>query len=98
MQKYTHVKYDERNLFKYLLLSDNCKKKNGTINLSEISIQNGGGRAVNNIKREINRFKKAEDYMLVPVELQKDYKKKKKMYLKNTHIYIRTTKIFKFTI
>ncbi len=37
MQKYTHVKYDELNLFKDLFLAYNCKKKNGKINLSEIS-------------------------------------------------------------
>ncbi len=60
MQDYTHVKFDERNLFKDLLLSNACKKKNGTINLSEISRQMG--RAVNTVKREINRFKNIEDY------------------------------------
>ncbi len=41
MQDYTHVKFDERYLFKDLFLSDTCKKKNGTINLSEISRQTG---------------------------------------------------------
>ncbi len=41
MQDYTHVKFDKRNLFKDLLLSNACKKKNGTINLSEISRQTG---------------------------------------------------------
>ncbi len=71
MQKYKHVKYDERNLFNDLLLSDSCKNKNGTLNLYEIARQ--VGHAVNNtVKREINRFKKVEDYMLV--ESQKDYK------------------------
>ncbi|WP_253301027.1 IS30 family transposase [Spiroplasma endosymbiont of Phyllotreta cruciferae] len=78
MQKYTHVKYDERNLFNDLLLSDSCKKKNGTLNLSEISRQTG--RAVNTIKREINRFKKVEDYN--PYEAQKDYKQKRKKCIK----------------
>ncbi len=63
MQKYTHVKYDEKNLFKVLLLTDNCKKKNSKINLSEISIQTVC--VVNIVKREINRFKKVEDYMPV---------------------------------
>ncbi len=55
MKKYTHVKFDERDLFSDLLLSDTCKKKNGTINLSEIARQTG--RDINTIKREINRFK-----------------------------------------
>ncbi|WP_374696596.1 hypothetical protein [Spiroplasma endosymbiont of Polydrusus formosus] len=41
IQKYTHVKYDEQNLFKDLLLFDTCKKKNGTVNLSEIARQMG---------------------------------------------------------
>lgn len=78
MQKYTHVKYDERNLFKDLLLSDNCKKKNGKINLSEIAIQMN--RGINTVKREINRFKNIEDYN--PYESQKDYKQKRKKSIK----------------
>ncbi len=48
MKKYTHVKFNERDLFNDLLLSDNCKK-NGTINLSEIAIQT---------RRDINTIKK----------------------------------------
>ncbi len=78
MQKYTHVKYDEKNLFKVLLLTDNCKKKNSKINLSEISRQTVC--VVNIVKREINRFKKVEDYM--QVEAQKDYKQKRKKCIK----------------
>ncbi len=34
MQKYTHVKYDEQNLFNDLFLADSCKNKNSTLNLS----------------------------------------------------------------
>ncbi|UZQ30092.1 MAG: hypothetical protein OHM56_00570 [Spiroplasma phoeniceum] len=49
MQKYTHVKYDELNLFNDLFLSDSCKKKNRTLNLSEIARQTG--RAFNTVKR-----------------------------------------------
>ncbi|MFW4371265.1 MAG: IS30 family transposase [Spiroplasma sp. hy2] len=80
MQKYTHVKFDERNLFKDLLFSDTCKKKNGSINLSEISRQIG--RGINTVKREINRFKNVENY--IPVEAQKDYKQKRKKCIKKT--------------
>ncbi len=79
MKKYTHVKFDERDLFKDLLLSDSCKKKNGTINLSEIARQTG--RDINTIKREIKRFKNIEDY--TPYKAQKDYKQKRKNVLKN---------------
>ncbi|WP_338954806.1 IS30 family transposase [Spiroplasma endosymbiont of Polydrusus cervinus] len=78
MQYYTHVKFDEQYLFKDLFLSDTCKKKNGTLNLSEISRQ--AGRAVNTVKREINRFKNIEDYN--PYEAQKDYKQKRKKSIK----------------
>ncbi|WP_425377899.1 IS30 family transposase [Spiroplasma endosymbiont of Polydrusus pterygomalis] len=78
MQKYTHVKFDERNLFKDLLFSDICKKKNDSINLSEIARQMN--RGINTVKREIKRFKKVEDYMLV--EAQKDYKQKRKRSIK----------------
>ncbi|AXF95291.1 transposase of is30 family protein [Spiroplasma phoeniceum P40] len=77
MKDYTHLKYYERNLFKDLLSSNVCKKKNGTLNLSEIARQTN--RSVNTIKREIKRFKNIEDY--TPVEAHKDYfKKRKKMY------------------
>ncbi len=78
MKKYTHVKFDERDLFKDLLLSDSCKKKNGTINLSEIARQTG--RDINTIKREIKRFKNIEDY--TPYKAQKDYKQKRKKCIK----------------
>lgn len=78
MKDYIHVKYDERSLFKDLFLSDSCKKKNGTLNLSEISRQTG--RDINTIKREINRFKNIEDYN--PYEAQKDYKQKRKKSIK----------------
>ena len=78
MKKYTHLKFDERDLVKDLLLSDTCKKKNGTINLSEIARQTG--RDINTIKREINRFKNIEDY--TPYEAQKDYKQKRKKSIK----------------
>ncbi|ALA98077.1 Spiroplasmavirus-related protein [Spiroplasma kunkelii CR2-3x] len=71
MKDYTHVKFDERILFKDLLLSNACKKKNGTLNLSEIARQMG--RSINIVKREIKRFKNIENY--TPVEAQKDYKK-----------------------
>ncbi len=37
-------------------------------------------RAVNTVKREINRFKNIEDYN--PYEAQKDYKKKRKKSIK----------------
>ncbi len=60
MQDYIHVKFDERRFFKGLFLSDSCKKKNGTLNLSEISRQTG--RDINTVKREINRFKNIENY------------------------------------
>ncbi|PQP78545.1 IS30 family transposase [Spiroplasma sp. ChiS] len=60
MKDYTHVKYDERRFFKDLFLSDSCKKKNGILNLSEISRQIG--RDINTVKREIKRFKNIEDY------------------------------------
>ena len=83
MQDYTHVKYDERNLFKDLLLSDTCKKKNGKINLSEIARQMN--RGINTVKREIKRFKKIEDY--IPVEAQKDYKQKRKKCIKKLPIF-----------
>ncbi len=36
MQDYIHLQFDERRFFKDLFLSDSCKKKNGTLNLSEI--------------------------------------------------------------
>ncbi|ALA97627.1 Spiroplasmavirus-related protein [Spiroplasma kunkelii CR2-3x] len=78
MKDYTHVKYDERRFFKDLFLSDSCKKKNGTINLSEISRQTG--RDINTVKREIKRFKKIEDY--TAVEAHKDYHKKRKKCIK----------------
>ncbi len=78
MKDYTHLKFDERSLFKDLFLSDSCKKKNGTLNLSEISRQTG--RDINTVKREINRFKNIEDYNLY--EAQKDYKQKRKKSIK----------------
>ncbi len=78
MKYYTHVKYDERSLFKDLFLSDSCKKKNGKLNLSEIGRQMG--RNINTVKREINRFTNIEDYN--PYEAQKDYKQKRKKSIK----------------
>ncbi|ALA97816.1 Spiroplasmavirus-related protein [Spiroplasma kunkelii CR2-3x] len=78
MKDYTHVKYDERRFFKYLLSSNSCKKKNGTLNLSEIARQIG--RDINTVKREIKRFKNIENY--TAVEAHKDYKKSvKRNYL-----------------
>ncbi len=47
--------FDERDLFKDLLLSDACKKKNGTINLSEISRQTS--RGINTIKEKLSDLK-----------------------------------------
>ncbi len=78
MRKFKHLIFDERNLFKDLLLYDTCKNKNGKLNLSEISRQ--AIRAVNTVKREINRFKNIEDYN--PYQAQKDYKKNVKNVLK----------------
>ncbi|UZQ31266.1 MAG: IS30 family transposase [Spiroplasma phoeniceum] len=78
MQDYTYVKFDERKFFKDLFLSDSCKKKNGTINLSEISRQTG--RVVNTVKREINRFKNIEDYDAR--KAHDDYYKKRKKSIK----------------
>ncbi len=78
MIKFKHLIFDERDLFKDLLLSDTCKKKNGTINLSEISRQTG--REVNTVKREINRFKSIQDYN--PYQAQKDYKQRRKKCIK----------------
>ncbi len=78
MKDYTHVKYDKRSLFKDLLLSDSCKKKNGKLNLSEIGRQMG--RDINTVKREINIFTNIEDYN--PYEAQKDYKQKRKKSIK----------------
>ncbi|ALA98157.1 Spiroplasmavirus-related protein [Spiroplasma kunkelii CR2-3x] len=78
MKDYTHVKYDERYLFEDLLFSNACKKKNGTINMSEIARQTN--RGINTVKREINRFKKIEDY--TAVEAHKDYYKKRKKCIK----------------
>jgi len=78
MVKFKHLIFDERDLFKDLLLSDTCKKKNGTINLSEISRQTG--RGVNTVKREIKRFKNIQDYN--PYQAQKDYKQKRKKCIK----------------
>ncbi len=79
MRKFKHLIFDERNLFKDLLLSDTCKKKNGSINLSEIARQMG--REVNTVKREIKRFKNIQDYN--PYQAQKDYKQNIKNALKN---------------
>ncbi len=78
MKDYTHVKYDERSLFKDLLLSDSCKKKNGKLNLSEIGRQMG--RDINTVKREIKRFKNIQDYNLY--QAQKYYKQKRKKSIK----------------
>lgn len=78
MQDYTHVEFDERRFFKDLFLSDSCKKKNGTINLSEISRQTG--RDINTVKREINRFKNIEDYDAG--KAHNDYLKKRKKCIK----------------
>lgn len=78
MQDYKHVKFDERRFFKDLLLSDSCKKKNGTINLSEISRQTE--RDINTVKREINRFKNIEDYDAG--KAHNDYLKKRKKCIK----------------
>ncbi len=78
MRKFKHLIFDERDLFKDLLLSDACKKKNGTINLSEISRQTG--RWVNTVKREIKRFKNIQDYN--PYQSQKYYKQKRKKCIK----------------
>ncbi len=78
MRKFKHLIFDERDLFKDLLLSDTCKKKNGTINLSEISRQTG--RGINTVKREIKRFKNIQDYN--PYQAQKDYKQKRKKCIK----------------
>ncbi len=78
MRKFKHLTFDERDLFKDLLLSDTCKKKNGTINLSEISRQTG--RGVNTVKREIKRFKNIQYYN--PYQAQKDYKQKRKKCIK----------------
>ncbi|WP_424525641.1 IS30 family transposase [Spiroplasma endosymbiont of Glossina fuscipes fuscipes] len=78
MKDYTHVKYDERKFFKDLFLSDSCKKKNGTLNLSEISRQIG--RDINTVKREINRFTNIEDYNAR--EAHDDYYKKRKKSIK----------------
>ncbi|WP_425378555.1 IS30 family transposase [Spiroplasma endosymbiont of Polydrusus pterygomalis] len=78
MQDYTHVKFDERRFIKDLLLSDSCKKKNGTINLSEISRQTG--RDIKTVKREINRFKNIEDYDVG--KAHNDYLKKRKKSIK----------------
>ncbi|PQP79153.1 IS30 family transposase [Spiroplasma sp. ChiS] len=78
MKDYTHLKYDERDLFKDLLFSNACKKKNGTLNLSEIARQTN--RSVNTVKREIKRFKNIEDY--TAIEAQKDYKRKRKKCIK----------------
>ncbi|WP_310622585.1 IS30 family transposase [Spiroplasma citri] len=78
MKDYKHVKYDERDLFKDLLFSNACKKKNGTINLSEIARQIN--RSVDTVRREIKRFKNIEDY--TAIEAQKDYYKKRKKCIK----------------
>ncbi|WP_338993013.1 IS30 family transposase [Spiroplasma endosymbiont of Seladonia tumulorum] len=78
MRKFKHLTFDEPDLFKDLLLSDTCKKKNGTINLSEISRQTG--RGVNTVKREIKRFKNIQYYN--PYQAQKDYKQKRKKCIK----------------
>ncbi|WP_338965662.1 MULTISPECIES: IS30 family transposase [unclassified Spiroplasma] len=78
MKDYTHVKYDERRFFKDLFLSDSCKKKNGTLNLSEISRQTG--RDINTVKREINRFTNIEDYNAR--EAHDDYYKKRQKCIK----------------
>ena len=78
MRKFKHLIFDERNLFKDLLLSDSCKKKNGTINLSEIARQMD--RAINTVKREIKRFKNIQDYK--PSDAHKDYKQKRKKCIK----------------
>ncbi len=78
MRKFKHLIFDERDLFNGLLLSDNFKKKNGTINLSEISRQTG--RGVNTVEREINQFKNIQDYNLYQAE--KDYKQKRKKFIK----------------
>ncbi len=78
MKKFKHLIFDERDFFKDLLLSDTCKKKNGTINLSEIARQMG--RGINTVKREIKRFKNIQDYK--PSDAHKDYKQKRKNVLK----------------
>ncbi|RUO85780.1 IS30 family transposase [Spiroplasma endosymbiont of Megaselia nigra] len=90
MQYYKHVKFDERDLFKDLLLSDSCKKKNGTLNLSEIARKMD--RAVNTVKREINRFKNIQDYN--PYEAQKDYKHKRKKCIKKLPTFTEEQKEF----
>ncbi|WP_425380057.1 IS30 family transposase [Spiroplasma endosymbiont of Stenodema calcarata] len=77
MKDYTHVKYDERRFFNDLLLSDSCKKKNGKLNLSEISRQTG--RDINTVKREINRFTNIEDYNAREAH---DYYKKRQKCIK----------------
>ncbi|PQP79267.1 IS30 family transposase, partial [Spiroplasma sp. ChiS] len=78
MKDYTHVKFDERKFFKDLFLSDSCKKKNGTLNLSEIARQIG--RDINTVKREIKRFKNIEDYDAR--KAHEDYYKKRKKCIK----------------
>ncbi len=78
MRKFKHLIFDERNLFKDLLLYDTWKKKNSTINLSEISRQTS--RGVNTVKREIKQFKNIQDYN--PYQAQKDYKQKRKKCIK----------------
>ncbi len=78
MRKFKHLIFDERNLFNDLLLSDSCKKKNGTINLSEIARQMGS--RINTVKREIKRFKNIQDYK--PSDAHKDYKQKRKKCIK----------------
>ncbi|RUO86008.1 hypothetical protein D9R21_05565 [Spiroplasma endosymbiont of Megaselia nigra] len=78
MRKFKHLIFDERNLFKDLLLSDTCKKKNDSINLSEIARQMGLG--INTVKREIKRFKNIQDYK--PSDAHKDYKQKRKKCIK----------------
>ncbi|QED24643.1 helix-turn-helix domain-containing protein [Spiroplasma citri] len=55
MKDYTHLKYDERNLFKDLFYLIVVKRKMVHLILSEIARQTN--RSVNTVKREIKRFK-----------------------------------------
>ncbi len=78
MIKFKHLIFDEWDLFKDLLLSDSCKKKNGTINLFEIARKIN--RGINTVKREINRFKNIQYYE--PLYANKDYKQNCKKCIK----------------
>ncbi len=78
MRKFKHLIFDERNLFKDLLLSDTCKNKKDKINLSEIARQMV--RGINIVKRKNERFEKTENY--IPFQTQKDYKQRCKKCIK----------------